>query len=108
MGAEEKRKQWEAELAEARAFLKEAFDKYDTDGSGAFEAEELGNLMRNELCEPVTEEEIGKALLEMDTDGNGKVEFEEFVAWFVRLSKRSDRENAKIRMLRLQLRTLRQ
>ena len=68
-----------ARMDEYREVVKEAFDKFDEDGSGTMEVDELEAMLSHELREPVPEEELQKAIQEMDSDGNGVVDFEEFL-----------------------------
>jgi len=58
--------------------VKIAFDKYDEDGSGTMEIDELEQMLRHELREPVAPEDFAQ----MDADGNGVLDFEEFLDWF--------------------------
>merc|ERR1711998_160623 len=58
--------------------VKEAFDLFDTDGSGAIDAKELKIAMQALGFEPTTEE-VAKMVKDIDCDGNSTVEFEEFV-----------------------------
>uniref|UniRef100_A0A7E4ZS23 Calmodulin n=1 Tax=Panagrellus redivivus TaxID=6233 RepID=A0A7E4ZS23_PANRE len=59
--------------------LKEAFQVFDTDRDGYITAPELGVIMRN-LGENLSEKEICEMIHEADLDGDGKVNFDEFVA----------------------------
>merc|ERR1712176_1209874 len=61
------------------AELKEAFDAFDKDGSGAISAEELLGVMRAMGQNP-TEDELLNLVLEVDVDGNGTIEFDEFIS----------------------------
>merc|ERR1711865_1281080 len=61
--------------AEQKAEVKEAFELFDTDGSGAIDAKELKVAMQALGFEP-TSDEIVK---DIDVDGNATIEFEEFV-----------------------------
>merc|ERR1712216_162441 len=63
--------------AEQKAELREAFDLFDTDGSGAVDATELHTAMKALGFEP-KKEEIAKMVKEMDKDGDATVDFEEF------------------------------
>jgi centrin-1 len=58
--------------------VKEAFDLFDTDGSGAIDGKELKVAMQALGFEP-TNDEIAKMMADIDTDGNATVEFEEFI-----------------------------
>lgn len=62
--------------------VREVFELYDVDGSGAIDAEELRAIM-NELAIPLTDAELNAALDEMDEDGSGEVEFDEFLGWYM-------------------------
>lgn len=50
----------------------------DLDGSGAIDEFEMGEAMKS-LGEYPTEEQIKAAIAEVDENGNGEVEFDEFV-----------------------------
>lgn len=70
------------EASEAqRKHAKAVFDRFDTDQSGGLDANEFRNLSY-ELGMTLSEEEVKKAIQQLDEDGNGTVEFEEFFAWF--------------------------
>merc|ERR1712072_40876 len=64
--------------ADQKKEVKEAFDLFDTDGSGAIDAKELKVAMQSLGFEP-TNQEITKMVQEIDVDGNSTVEFEEFI-----------------------------
>merc|ERR1712216_887402 len=53
--------------------VKEAFDLFDTDGSGAIDAKELKIAMQALGFEPTTEE-VAKMVKDIDIDGNATVE----------------------------------
>ncbi|GLJ54714.1 hypothetical protein SUGI_1175330 [Cryptomeria japonica] len=58
--------------------LKEAFKVFDKDQNGFISAAELGHVMAN-LGEKLTPQEIEEMIKEADTDGDGQVNYEEFV-----------------------------
>merc|ERR1712167_340928 len=62
---------------EQKAELKEAFELFDTDGSGAVDTSELHTAMKALGFEP-KKEEIDKMVREMDKDGDATVDLEEF------------------------------
>merc|ERR1711881_500235 len=64
----------EKEMAE----IKEAFDLFDGDDSGAIDKTELGVAIQALGFEP-TVEEIDKMCKDIDADGNSQIEFNEFV-----------------------------
>merc|ERR1712216_606380 len=57
--------------------LRDAFDLFDTDGSGAVDFTELHTAMKALGFEP-KKEEIAKMVKEMDKDGDATVDFAEF------------------------------
>merc|ERR1711871_1071755 len=59
--------------------IKEAFELFDTDGSGSIDANELKTAMRALGFAP-KQAEISRMLSDLDVDGNGTVEYEEFEA----------------------------
>merc|ERR1712185_387347 len=64
--------------AEQKAEVKEAFELFDTDGSGAIDAKELKIAMQALGFEPTTEE-VARMVKDIDIDGNATVEYEEFI-----------------------------
>merc|ERR1711898_74210 len=62
---------------EQKGELREAFDLFDTDGSGAVDFTELHTAMKALGFEP-KKEEVAKMVKEMDKDGDATVDFEEF------------------------------
>merc|ERR1711907_673119 len=58
--------------------FKEAFELFDTDKSGSIDASELSFAMRALGFEP-TGQEVADMLEKTDEDGNGTVQYEEFV-----------------------------
>ncbi|CAF1500792.1 unnamed protein product, partial [Didymodactylos carnosus] len=57
--------------------LKDAFSLFDRIGIGAFSQTELGYVMKTIGYEP-TESELQQMINEVDEDGNGIIDFEEF------------------------------
>ncbi|KAL6325019.1 hypothetical protein AAG906_022109 [Vitis piasezkii] len=64
--------------SEAEEELKEAFKVFDKDQDGYISANELRNVMFN-LGERLTDEEAEQMIREADLDGDGKVNYDEFV-----------------------------
>lgn len=58
--------------------MREAFQIFDADGNGKITSEELRLIMEN-LGEKLTEEEIEDMVKEADIDGDGEINYEEFV-----------------------------
>jgi hypothetical protein len=63
---------------EQKQEIREAFDLFDTDGSGSIDAKELKVAMRALGFEP-KKEEIKKMIADIDTDGSGTIDFNEFL-----------------------------
>ena len=61
------------------AILQGNFRKFDVDGSGTLEANELAELLRAELRVRATRADLRGLMEEMDGDGDGRVTMEEFV-----------------------------
>ncbi|CAF1546250.1 unnamed protein product [Adineta ricciae] len=60
-----------------RQELKEAFDVFDTDRSGMISASELSNVFRA-LNINVNNSQLNQLVKQMDENGSGQVEFDEF------------------------------
>ncbi len=68
-----------AELTEEqKQEIKEAFDLFDTDGSGRIDAKELKVAMRALGFEP-KKEEIKKMIADVDKEGTGTIEYQDFL-----------------------------
>merc|ERR1712153_45773 len=65
--------------AQQVAECREAFDLFDTDGSGSIDIKELKVAMRA-LGFEVEKDEIKKMVDDLDRDGDGSVDFDEFMA----------------------------
>ena len=61
--------------------VKPAFAKYDKDGSGAIDKDEL-SAMSAELGNPLDDEQLETALKDLDLNGDGVVDIDEFKRWF--------------------------
>lgn len=62
---------------EQKAEFKEAFSLFDKDGDETITTKELGTVMRS-LGQNPTEAELQDMIQEVDKDGNGTIDFEEF------------------------------
>merc|ERR1711991_476736 len=77
---------------EQKQEIKEAFDLFDTDGSGSIDSKELKVAMRALGFEP-KKEEIQKMISDIDKDGNGDIDFEEFLGMMTaKMGERDSRE----------------
>ena len=57
---------------------KEAFEMFDKDGSGTISVSEIRKILRN-FGNQVTESEVKDMIKDIDADGSGELDFEEFV-----------------------------
>merc|ERR1712025_349846 len=73
------------------AEFKEAFDEFDKDHSGTISPEELLGVLRAMGQNP-TEDELLNLVLEVDIDGNGTIEFEEFLTMMKKKASEADEE----------------
>jgi len=74
---------------EQLAEFKEAFSVFDKDGDGTISEKELGTVMRALGLNP-TEEELTQMVREVDIDGNGEVDFDEFCEMMVKRMEDTD------------------
>ncbi|KAI7730356.1 hypothetical protein M8C21_016928 [Ambrosia artemisiifolia] len=63
---------------DAEEELKEAFKVFDRDQNGVISAAELRHVMTN-LGEKLTDEEVNDMIREADVDGDGQINYAEFV-----------------------------
>lgn len=71
--------------------FKEAFSLFDKDGDGCITTKELGTVMRS-LGRNPTEAEVQDMINEVDADGNGTIDFPEFLNLMSRKMKDADSE----------------
>jgi calmodulin len=77
----------EEKIAEFRA----AFELFDRDRDGKITTKELGTVMKN-LGQNPSETELEEMIKQVDLDGNGTIDFKEFLGLMVRKMKDSDTE----------------
>ncbi|KAL3782076.1 hypothetical protein ACHAW5_000697 [Stephanodiscus triporus] len=80
--------------------IREAFDLFDTDGSGTIDAKELKVAMRALGFEP-DKEEIRKLISQVDRDGSGTVNFSEFLTMMTTKMGERDSTEEMIKAFRL-------
>ena len=71
--------------------FKEAFTVFDENGDGVITTKELGNVMKT-LGQNPTEAELQHMVQEVDADGNGTIDFSEFLTMMARKMKDTDTE----------------
>jgi centrin-1 len=77
---------------EQKQEIREAFDLFDTDGSGTIDAKELKIAMRALGFEP-KKEEIRKMIADIDADGSGTIDFQEFLEMMTaKMSQKDSKE----------------
>ena len=77
---------------EQRQEIKEAFDLFDTEGSGTIDAKELKVAMRALGFEP-KKEDIKQMISQLDVEGNGVIEFGQFLDLMTtKMAERDPRE----------------
>lgn len=82
-----------------RVTIERAFDKYDEDGSGAVDAAELANIC-SDLDAELSSSELSEAMKQLDKDGSGLIEKDEFVTWWMDRGGGSGRGGAVAKKLR--------
>ncbi|KAK1157697.1 troponin C, skeletal muscle-like [Acipenser oxyrinchus oxyrinchus] len=68
------------------AEFKAAFDMFDTDGGGDISTKELGTVMKM-LGQNPSREELDAIIEEVDEDGSGSIDFQEFLVMMVQQLK---------------------
>ena len=71
--------------------FKGVFELFDKDRNGKITSKELGTVMRG-LGQNPTEEELKQIIREVDLDGNGTIDFKEFLCLMVKKMKDTDTE----------------
>ena len=76
---------------EQTAEFKEAFTLFDKDGDGTISTKELETVMTS-LGQKPTLAELEMMIKEVDVDGNGEIDFGEFLAMMAKKLKETDLE----------------
>ncbi|KAL9538698.1 hypothetical protein MBANPS3_010735 [Mucor bainieri] len=71
---------------------RESFALFDKNGDGAIDVEELGQVMRSLNQEP-TNEELKDMINDVDSDNNGRIDFNEFLTIMSRMKGNDETEN---------------
>ena len=89
-----KKNAYKQELTELqKQEIKDAFDLFDTSGSGTIEPKELKVALRALGFEP-SKEDINKLVSEFDKDGSGTIDFHEFLAIMMKKMGETDQKDA--------------
>ncbi|XP_062620981.1 neo-calmodulin-like isoform X2 [Saccostrea cucullata] len=78
--------------AEIKKDFKETFNLFDKDGDGTISTSELAVVMRS-LGQNPSDDDIENMLRGVDEDGNGSIDFEEFVLMMARKLEKSNTED---------------
>ena len=73
----------------------QTFRLFDEDGDGTIDEKELGNVFRS-LGQHYTRDELAEMISEIDTDGSGVVEFDEFLMLMRRRATDTDIEEEMV------------
>ena len=77
--------------------FKQAFSLFDKDGDGAITSKELGTVMQL-LGQSPTETELQDMINEVDDDGNGTIDFTEFLNMMARKMQDTDSDDDEYNM----------
>ena len=65
---------------------------FDTDGSGKIDSQELNVLLSGEEFKDIyTAEQLAEAIAEVDNNGDGEIDFEEFMAMMKKATSIDDK-----------------
>ncbi|KAE8630438.1 hypothetical protein XENTR_v10000821 [Xenopus tropicalis] len=85
---------------EQKQEIREAFDLFDTDGSGTIDVKELKVAMRALGFEP-KKEEMKKIISDTDKDGSGIIDFEDFLSLMTQKMSEKDSKEEIMKAFRL-------
>lgn len=85
---------------ELRQEIREAFELFDTDGSGYIDVKELKVAMRALGFEP-KKEEIKRMINEVDKEGTGKIDFSDFLSVMTQKMAEKDSKEEILKAFRL-------
>ena len=78
----------------------EAFKRFDLDGDGYLSLKELGELLK-QMGHPIDQEDLMDMTNEIDIEGNGTIDFKEFILLMARKMRDYDNEDEYIEAFRI-------
>ena len=85
---------------EQKQEFKDVFSLFDKDGDGTVSTKELGVVMRA-LGQNPTDAEIAEMIKEVDQDGNGEVDFEEFCQLMIKKMNENEPEEELVEVFKI-------
>lgn len=79
---------------------RDAFELFDKDKDGTITAKELANVMKS-LNQDPSEQELNEMIAEVDIDGNGNINFQEYLSLMARRMRDGDLEKEMQQVFRL-------
>ena len=70
-----------------RKIIRKQFDNYDKDQKGYITKDEFKTVLENKVSSNITAEEVDKIMKETDKDGDGQIDYEEFLKAFSYMAK---------------------
>ena len=80
--------------------FREAFQIFDADNSGSIGTDELREVLKS-LGQHPSDEELDEMILEVDTDGNGVLEFNEFLTLMATKIRSADTEEELVEAFKI-------
>lgn len=80
--------------------FKEVFGLFDKDGGGTISSTELGTVMRT-LGQNPSQKEIEAMIKEIDQDGNGEIDFDEFCKLMVKQMEANEPAEELVEVFRI-------
>jgi Ca2+-binding EF-hand superfamily protein len=65
-----------------RKIVRKQFDNYDKDQKGYITKDEFQKVLENKISSKITQGEVDKMMEDTDRDGDGEIDFEEFLKAF--------------------------